>query len=65
MTSEERLKLIKSLAKKAKKKTKREAKKIESDFVPLEPTAPTENDINEELRNLTRYTADQYINYEE
>jgi hypothetical protein len=64
MTSEERLKLIKSLAKKVKKKTKRAAKKIESDFVPLEPTAPTENDITEEFNILTRYTADQYINEE-
>lgn len=65
MTSEERLKLIKSLVKKAKKKAKRETKKTESDFVPLKPTAPTEFDIHEELDNLTRYTANQYINNNE
>lgn len=65
MTSSERLKYIKSLVKKTKKKSKRVPKKVDSDFVPLEPTAPTEDDINEEFNNLTRYTADQYINYEE
>lgn len=64
MTSEERLNLIKSLVKKSKKKSKRETKKVNSDFVPLEPTAPTENDINEEFDILTRYTANQYINEE-
>ena len=65
MTEVERLNLIESLVKKAKKKTKRASKEIQSDFVPLEPTAPTEDDINEEFDNLTRYKADQYINYEE
>lgn len=65
MTSSERLKYIKSLVKKTKKKSKRVPKKSDEDFVPLEPTAPTEDDINEEFNNLIRYTADQYINYEE
>jgi|TARA_B110000908_G_C10247649_1_gene449762 hypothetical protein len=65
MTEVERLNLIKSLVKKAKKKAKRASKEIQSDFVPLEPTAPTEFDIHEELDNLTRYTANQYINNED
>jgi hypothetical protein len=64
MTSEQRLNLIKSIVKKSKKKIKWESKKINDDFVPLKPTAPTENDINEEFDILTRYTADQYINEE-
>ena len=64
MTSSERLRLIKSLVKKTKKKAKRAAKNIQSDFVPLEPTAPSERDILEEFDNLTRYTANTYINNE-
>ena len=65
MTSSERLKCIKSIVEKTKKKSKRVSKKINSDFVPLAPTAPTSEDISEEYDNLTRHTADQYINYEE
>lgn len=65
MTSSERLKYIKSLVKKTKKKSKRVSKKVDSDFVPLAPTAPTHEDISEEYGNLVRYTANQYVNYEE
>jgi len=63
MTEKQRINLIKKLAKKGKKK--RAPKKVDSDFVALEPIAPSENDISEEFEHLTRYTADQYINYEE
>ena len=63
MTEKQRINLIKKLAKKGKKK--RTPKKIDSDFVALEPIAPNDNDINEEYAHLTRYTADQHINYEE
>lgn len=65
MTSSERLKYIKSLVEKTNKKSKRVSKKVDSDFVPLEPLAPTHEDISEEYSNLVRYKADQYINYEE
>ena len=65
MTSSERLKYIKSLVEKTKKKSKRAPKKSNEDFVPLEPVAPSQQDINEEYNNLVRYSADQYINYEE
>ena len=65
MTEKQRLKLIKKFAEKGKKKKMRASKKVVTDYVALEPTAPTENDIREEYDNLTRYTANQYINYEE
>ena len=70
MTSEERLELIKQFAlKNAAKKKKRPGRKakpkVESDFVPLEPTAPSHHDINEELEFLTQHTAEQFINHEE
>lgn len=68
MTSEERLDLIKNLAKagkKAKKRGRPAKAKVQSDFVPLEPTAPSENDIREEIEFLTQYKAENYINYEQ
>ena len=45
MTEKQRINLIKKLAKKGKKK--RTPKKIDSDFVALEPIAPNDNYINE------------------
>ena len=65
MTSEERWKYIKFLVEKTKKKSKQGTKKSNEDFVPLEPVAPSQQDISEEYNNLVRYSADQYINYEE
>jgi len=67
MTNEERLKLITKLAKKGNKKRKKVSskKKIESNFVPLEPIAPSEHDINEEFEFLTNYNAENFLNNEE
>lgn len=65
MTSEERLELIATLAKKGAKKKKSVTRKLKSDFVPLEPIAPSERDIEEEIEFLTNYKAENYINYEE
>ena len=67
MTNEERLKLITKLAKKGNKKRKKVSskKKIESNFFPLEPIAPSEHDINEEFEFLTNYNAENFLNNEE
>lgn len=73
MTSEERLELIKQIAKKnnasKKKKKKRPGrpakKKVESNFIPMEPTSPSHHDIAEEFAFLTDNNAEQFINYEQ
>ena len=63
MTSEERLELIKNLAKAGKKAAKTSRKrgrpaktKVDSDFVPLAPMAPSQHDIEEEYEFLTKNT---------
>ena len=67
MTSEERLELIKNLAKAGKKPAKKAVKtsrkrgrpaktKVDSDFVPLAPMAPSQHDIEDEYDLITKNT---------
>jgi hypothetical protein len=73
MTNEKRLSLIEQIVKSSKKdKTLKTPKKrgrppkakTESNFVPMEPTAPSHHDINEEFEYLTNNKAESFINYE-